>query len=373
MSRLNLYRIAAAATALIGACCALCAQPATVGAELSPFRLGALYRHEKANFAHSVSLGADITGPLLQRSPLIGFYADYSCTIPIVTKPLKETVFTFYAGPGIDFGVADDIKHPIGVFLGPMAELRTDFESRRQPIVFSFILKPTLAFHTYRNMENVGVNMGIYTHGLMNSLLPQFGISYRFDGRSVTPEEERAAPVRKQKLFTFGIEAEYIANFHVYSHFNYVTEEGFRVNTEDTKFRYNTNAQILAGVGLNLSKHFNLSLYSGYQGITMKQALIPLLLRPRIIFGQPGDNGRWMVFADCGPGFKASSKVNRVALISHLGSGYRFAVTEKTSLDILYSIHSTFWHPWPFDETIVDVRRNNEVLLGVNLGIAVIL
>lgn len=347
------------------------AQPATVGAELAPFRTGAAYRHEKGHFVHSVSIGGDLSGALLKRNEKIGLYSDYSCTLPIVMHELKESVFGFYAGPGVTLGLCDDFGLPMGLILGPMADLRTEFESKRQPIVLSLGVKPSLAFHTYRDLETEQLCMGIYKQGLLNSLIPYFGVAYRFDGRSVSGSEPAESP--QKRTFNFAIEADYIANIRVYSHLNYITDEGYRVNEEDNSPKYNTNAQVLAGAGVNIGRHFNLSLYSGYQGINRKQALIPVLLRPSVLLGQPGDKGRWLVFIDGGPGFRASSHADRVAVISHAGFGYRIATTKRTSLDILGSIHSTVWHPWFFDDTVKEVRRNNEVLSGINLGVAVIL
>lgn len=352
------------------------AQPRSIGAELSPSRIGVLYQqHSRSGEnapVNTLSLGVDITGPLTQRNPFPGFYFDYSCDFNIIQKSGKDVVFNFLAGPGIDVGFGDDLDHPAGVFFGPVADLRTGITFRSMPLSFYFVMKPSLSLHVYKTPD--GVNMGMYKHGLISSFIPQFGMTYRFDhDRLMTEEpwegEEKRAPKREYPLMTFGIEYGYIAQFHVYSHFNYVpTNGGYREDFRDYSFSYNTNGQVLAHFGFNAFENLNVSLYGGYQGISRKQRIFPIMMRATVLFGKHDDPGRWFSFIGGGIGLKGSKKMFGNAILADTGFGYRLNLTREIKLDLQLGLTGTYWHPNTFSESI-DVRRSNEVLLGTKLGV----
>ena len=355
---------------------ALYAQPRSTGVEISPFRNGLNYQHtaDRRGVAavHYIAAGVDITGPLMQRSAYPGYYLDYACDFNIVSAGWRDVVFNFLAGPGIDLGYAEDISTTKGLFVGPMADVRAEVVFRKVPVSFALMLKPTFAIHVYSDQPGER-RMSIYKHGLMNSCIPQFSVSYFFDHKSATAASapEKGEPRRYSRanpLYSFGVEYGYIAQHHIYSHFNYVADGGYRVNHEDVDITYTTNAQVLAHFGVNLGRHTNLAVYGGYQGITRKQRIFPMTLRFTGLFGQPDDKGRWLAYAGGGVGFKGSKQMFGNAVVGHIGGGYRLTLTRETKLDFLAAIQSTYWHPNTFSESI-DVRRSNELLLGLNLGI----
>jgi len=362
---------------LLCICIGVSAQPRSVGSEISPFRIGALYQHtstlQEVEAIHNVSGGVDITGPLFQRSNLPGFYLDYSCNFTILERSARNVVFNLSAGPGVDLGYADDIDHGPGFFMGPMANVAAALAFRKLPVEFSLMLKPTFALHMYN--DDGEIKLGMYKHAIMNSCIPQFSIAYRFGHEEYCeshqyegkPAKERR---RSQPLITYGLEWGYIAQTHIYSHFNYVAEGGYRVDSRDPKPSFNSNAQILAHFGFNIGDNFNLAAYGGYQGINRRQRIFPVTLRATVLFGEPEDNGRWLTYAGGGIGLKGSPKMFGNAYVANGGFGYRLNLTRETKLDFLCSLQATYWHPNTFSESI-EVRRSNEYLLGLNIGVGI--
>lgn len=350
------------------------AQPRSIGAETSPTRVGLLFQPKVKSGenapVNNISFGIDITGPMRQRNPYPGFYFDYSCDFNLVHKSGKDVVFDLLAGPGVDLGFGEDIEHPAGVFIGPMADVRAGITFRSTQLSFFIVARPSLSLHLYKTPD--GYNMGMYKHGLMSSFIPQFGISYRFDHEKMMDEnkwegEEKKTPKRDYPLITYGIEYSYIAQFHVVSHFNYIAASG-REDLWNQDFSYNTNGQVLAHFGFNAFENLNVALYAGYMGITRKQRIFPVMARATVLFGKHDDPGRWFSFIGGGIGIKGSRKMFGNAIVADTGFGYRVNLTRETKLDLTIGMTSTYWHPNTFSESI-DVRRSNEVIAGLKLGV----
>jgi len=374
--------------ALLCVSAVLRAQPHSTGMEISPFRVGLTYAHDSRPIitsdpnsnvsktltaTHIMSFGVDYTGPLMQRDKYPGYYADYSLDFTVFEQARRDMVINILVGPGVNLGYASDITSVNGFFFGAMADTRVQFTFREMPVSLGLILKPSIGLHVYKGMN--GTNMGIYKHGLMNSCLPQASISYRFGHQEFIERAEYDGEPRREyeynyPLITFGLEWGYIAQHHAYSHFNYIADGGYRMDFSDKKLTYKTNAQIMAHFGFNVSKHLNLALYGGYQGLTRQQRIFPLALRTTVLFGQPEDRGRWLTYAGAGIGFKGSEKMFKNALIGHGGFGYRLSLTRETKLDFLCAFQGTYWHPDTFSESI-KVLRSDEILLGLNFGIGI--
>lgn len=347
------------------------AQPRSIGAEISPSRIGFLYQHIAKSGDHSavntISTGVDITGSILQRNPFPGFYFDYSCDFNLVQESGRDVVFSLLVGPGVEVGFGDDFKNPAGFFIGPMADVRAGITFRSTPLSLFIVTRPTLSLHVYKAEGNI--RMGMYKHGLMSSVIPQLGITYRFDHDLLMDQEPWEGETKHREhpypypLITYGLEFGYIANFHVYSHFNYIPEGGYRVDHEDNDFGYSTNANVMAHFGFNVSENLNLSAYAGYQGINRKQRIFPVTLRATVLFGKHDDPGRWLSYIGGGIGLKGSEKMFGNAYVANCGVGYRLNLTREVKLDFLSGLVSTYWHPDTFSESI-DVRRSNEILLG---------
>lgn len=344
----------------------LCAQSSALGGELSIFRFGVNYTHKTENILHSASVGLDLSGPILQRNRVPGFYGNYSCDFLLGEKTWKEAHMYFYAGPGLDFGYGDDFRHPAGIFLGPMAEVRLDFASLRIPCRLSIVFRPTLALHSYKDPISKDLKMGIYSEGLLNSLLPRIGVSYDFEySKAEKPEE-----VRQRKVFSYGVELRYLALLEAFNHSNYISEEGGRVDQISQSYHYNTVARVLLGCGCNIGEHVNLSLYSGYQGISKRERIIPILLRPTFLFGEESvARARGLLFLSGGVGLKLSRGTFGVPILAEVGGGYRVPLFGSVKLDFLASVCSIFWHPSIIHDA-EQIRRSNQLDLALALGVA---
>lgn len=326
--------------------------------------MGVGYSFRYGELLHTTSLGLDIHGPILQRNRVPGFYANYSCDFLIAQKLHQECDFRFYGGAGVDFGYGDDLKHPVGLFLGPMADLRLEFSSTRVPVRLSVVFRPTLALHCYK--EGKQFRMGIYSVGLMNSLIPRIGISYDFEYSPKPEPLER----KSDKVFTYGIETSYIALFEAYNHTNYISDEGGRVDLVSQSYHYNTVARVLVFAGCNIGHHFNISLYGGYQGASKKQKLIPMILRPTVVFGPHEARGRALAYAGCGTGFNIGKTAGGLPVFGELGGGYRLSLFGSVKVEFLAALCCIYTHPGSVPDA-AEIRRSNQLDIGLSLGTAI--
>lgn len=352
----------------------------SLGGDFSVFRVGIQYRIRNHSVLHSINTGLETSGIVFGRSEAPGGYLNYNCSFPLAQVQLDESEFTFYAGPGVDMARCWDPVHGQGLTFGPCLELRADFRMKARPLAFSLALRPVLGFHTYSTGEEGEYNMSISKSGLLSGLIPDIGICYRFgepapcglsDGDI---QEETEKGTLSERRFFFTAEAGYMTDFRLMSHFNYIAEEGYRVDVKDYALLYFTDAWISAGAGVRIGRHFDLSLKAGYRSIGSKDALVPVLLCPRVVFGEAGDRLRGLLHAEAGPAFRGSAGADRVATTGRLGGGLRIETGSRAKLEFLGGLNGTLWHPLPSDiVNIKEIRRNNEVLLGLNFGMAVVL
>jgi len=180
-----------------------------------------------------------------------------------------------------------------------------------------------------------------------------------------------ASPVE----FRFGIEWLFSANFFNSHQFNYITEEGSRVNDVASSFEYTPNGGVYGCLGLDFLDRFNASLYSGYLGIYSRRNVIPLELRFSFF---PGGFHKDGLFVNAGGGiaFQEFIPILNLSYLAHIGGGWRLALSDIVNLDFLLSVQSSFDHPnilnpegtsyIPEDK----VRKNNAQYFAVNFGLA---
>jgi len=141
----------------------------------------------------------------------------------------------------------------------------------------------------------------------------------------------------------WGIDAMFFSGHH----YNYICEEGYRIDDKWDSFSFHPNASVQFGFGFNLTGRSELMLFTGYTGIGPSNRVIPLSLRYTFI---PKGNyqGGLFYFADLGVGFHpvpSSEPPRRICFLGKLGFGNRIALSRFCSMDFIAGIRTV--HDFP--------------------------
>ena len=246
----------------------------------------------------------------------------------------------------MNVGYARDKGHETGGYGGLSGNLgfEHDFPSG---ISLSAGISPVFAIHLHNTDR--GLQLQTYNNGLLWSLAPYVGIWYDISGPDGNGQEERPTAKIRRPLFTYGIEWEYVSTINSIYHHNFSAVDGYRVNDKGSKMMYAGNASVYAHAGVNIGRHGNVSLYAGYSGLY--------------------DN-----YADGGCGFRPGSEMS---VMGKAGGGYRISLSRSVKLDMLLSYRCSYAEI-PFSDQYGPVsddriRRNNNYLSAINLGIGIVL
>lgn len=186
-------------------------------------------------------------------------------------------------------------------------------------------------------------------------------------------------PSRFLDSFTFGIEGSYISTVSAYRHYDYISSYGYRVDREYIETGYHINGEFIVHIGLNVSDKMNLSLHTGYSGISKYRQIHPLTLRATYCFGKEQTEGKWLAFAEAGPGFFRGTDDIAISGIWKLGAGYRIPLSRYTNLDFLISVRNVMTRTGAF-ETVSNssiyipeenLRRNDTLFFALAFGIGI--
>ena len=173
--------------------------------------------------------------------------------------------------------------------------------------------------------------------------------------------------------FTYGVEWGYVGTFHTAYRYVFFPPEGYRVDTRGSRLGLAHNADMYVHAGWNMNRHWNMSLYLGYEGIGDIHKAIPVSLRFTRYFGKYPLKDRWLAFADMGSGICIKRPVQEI-LSGKIGGGYRISLSRTTKLDFLVSARMTYTHPQvTYDKEVIShdmVRRNNAYASALSLGIS---
>lgn len=133
------------------------------------------------------------------------------------------------------------------------------------------------------------------------------------------------------------------ADYHVY---NYLLEGGYRMNGSELYFGGKLNAYLQGSIGYAILPDWTLSLSAGYEGIDRQYRVYPITMRATHNFRPVGEDG-WTIYVESGAGFWGPSDI--AAVLGRLGGGYRIALSERTSLDLLLSYRLSMRNPDLFD------------------------
>ena len=175
--------------------------------------------------------------------------------------------------------------------------------------------------------------------------------------------------------FTFGAEWGYVATVWEFTHNNFFSAEGYRINEKGNAFGYHSNGEVYLHAGYNFDEYWNLSLYAGYGGVNGMHKIVPISIRATRYYGNDPLTDRWFTFAGLGSGICLKRPVQEI-LAAKTGLGYRLSLSRDTKLDIHIAARATYTHMnIIYDGVPIDADRTNrnQFLIGaLSLGMAVV-
>ena len=174
---------------------------------------------------------------------------------------------------------------------------------------------------------------------------------------------------------SYGLEWGYSATFLKTAQHNFICAEGYRIIDNPESWRYFSNGTIIAGAGIDLGNHFNLSLNSGILGVYSKRWVIPAELRVKYCPAGLLSDG-FLLQAGGGAVFP-TSVLHETGVRGLAGCGYRIAVYKSISIDILLSATFTLDHERILDPDTgqyvyrSDITANTAEYYAVNLSLAI--
>ena len=186
------------------------------------------------------------------------------------------------------------------------------------------------------------------------------------------------AAKRTWPRFTFGIESSYVLTFMNRSHFNFISADGGRRDVKSFSAGLWSNGQFLVHGGVNLTEKVNISLYTGYGGIFVRERMVPVSVRVSWFYGRDPMKNRWIAFCGLGAGFNDFSDLSRISAEGKLGCGYRISLNRSAKLDFLLAFQEVFTHPRAYESDagnyvpVERLRRNNAFISAFTFGFALV-
>lgn len=173
---------------------------------------------------------------------------------------------------------------------------------------------------------------------------------------------------------SYGLEWGYTATFFKHADYNFICNEGYRINDNINIWRYFSNGAIMANVGMDITPRLNVSAYSGLLGVYARRWVIPAELRFR--FCPSGLDVTGPVFHAGVAAVYPTSTLTDTGARGVLGGGYRFAIYKSLSVDFLLSVNLTVDHDRITDpdtkEYVLrkDITSNVSEYCALNLSVA---
>lgn len=155
------------------------AQRNSVGTSWSLAGIGITYeRYSSEDAFAQVAVQVDLGETFIGRVVYPGLCSSFTWNLVFAEIESRNgTPITFFAGPGITAGISKDFAGPKGLFFGlkGRAGMQCIFE---RGINISLSLAPVLGIHLSKTDENFITRT--YKNGILQTFLPEIGISYRF-------------------------------------------------------------------------------------------------------------------------------------------------------------------------------------------------
>lgn len=144
----------------------------------------------------------------------------------------------------------------------------------------------------------------------------------------------------------FSLEWGYSQMFFRSYHYNYISDDGYRVDGKNSGFELWSNGFASGKISLALSERLSIGLASGYRGSWKDGRMVPLMVGLDYY-----SRGYWSdgFFGEIGAGVGFQDKKSRggedPAILSRLGGGYHYVLGGPFSLDFKVALSSVFESP----------------------------
>ena len=155
------------------------AQKNSIGTTWSLSGIGISYERliSEDTFAH-VAIKAEMEEMFIGKTQFSGLSAAFTWNYVFAQiESNYGTPVKFFAGPGIAAGVCNDLYGTNGLFLGLNGRVGMQCIFQRN-VDITIALAPVLGLHVSQKGENL--NTRTYWNGLLQAIMPEIGISYRF-------------------------------------------------------------------------------------------------------------------------------------------------------------------------------------------------
>lgn len=153
-------------------------------------------------------------------------------------------------------------------------------------------------------------------------------------------------PLTAQRV-TWSVEWGAAATVYTHHDFQYTTLEGYHIDSHFFNNQFHLNGQLLAYIGLQTSRRFNLAVGTGWQGLQNEIRCLPVSLRATLDLGTPDKNGM-LVFLEGGSGFSENLKRKEGDFLK-IGTGYRIPLGYGIRLKFMGALQASICHPQLFD------------------------
>ena len=158
---------------------AIHAQSRSIGTTYSFSSIGLVYEHGVNNDCFiELALKGEMGEVFAGRSRIPGISASFTWNYVLKEWKISEgETLEMFAGPGVSMGYAKDLKRDKGFDFGLKGRFGIEFLFERKAII-SLSISPVIGSHVEFNGN--AINIRSYNYGLLNSIMPEIGIKYRF-------------------------------------------------------------------------------------------------------------------------------------------------------------------------------------------------
>lgn len=358
------------------------AQPKSVGLSVSYYGLSANYTHfaNSSRAFHSTEVRIDYDGLFQGKVILPGGSAAYHYDFLHTFSMKNGGNLGIYAGPGARAGWVRDGKNGFGLMFGLSVEAGIEYSAPLLPISIGARMSPSMGFH----MHTLGTDikhweLGAYKNGFTGCLAPELTIRYEFGRSGETSalaealREQADNQDKKPKVrFTFGAETIYQLYFVHYVRSNFYDDDGIRHYGSGFRGGVQQDMSVLLNCGIDIGRHFNASLASGYTTVSRKSvSAIPVIARLSVYYSNfKSSRGCIFNYIEGGPAFSLIKHFYDTPFQFGIGGGCRIILDRHSRLDFKMSFCGSYCSPHLKSSN--DAVLSREVALGLSFGTAFI-
>ena len=159
----------------------------------------------------------------------------------------------------------------------------------------------------------------------------------------------------------------YMAAVYESYRYNYIADEGFRVEQHGRNFLLNSNGLVKMFIGTQVGSHTELGVFSGYEGIRQDRRIIPLGIRTNWLFRGVDADGP-MCFLEGGAAFHNDCKMSGIC---GAGLGWHLQLDHGCELVFKMGVNLSGDHPAIKNVSTEDLMRSDYTYGGISLSVGI--